>query len=180
MNCEEACVVAALAASGDASPAELCAFETHTTSCAACRAEGAGFETLRRQLRAMQDAKLPDSAYAAVRARVISEIDAGRRRRRRWILAGASLAVAAACSIGAFTLRRTVPIETLQAPAASTVIASVPVPAAPHGIRRVVRHRVAREPEAPTVVKMFTNDPDVVIYWVADAKVQSSKREIVQ
>jgi hypothetical protein len=39
---------------------------------------------------------------------------------------------------------------------------------------------VPREPEEPLVVHLFTSDPDVVIYWVADAKVKSSKKEIVQ
>jgi hypothetical protein len=56
----------------------------------------------------------------------------------------------------------------------------VPAPPAPRRIRRAVRHIVPREPEEPLVVHMFTNDPDVVIYWVADAKIKSSKKEIVQ
>ena len=178
MNCEQASVVAALAASGDATPAEICGFNAHVAVCAACHAEAIGFEVLREQLRAMQTAVLPDFAYAVVRARVASEINVGKRR--RWVLAGSSLLVMAASFIAAFTLHRTVPIEVRKAPAEAVVIAAIPAPPAPHRIRTAVRHTAPREPEAPIVVKMFTSDPDVIIYWVADAKVQSSKKEIMQ
>jgi hypothetical protein len=54
------------------------------------------------------------------------------------------------------------------------------VPSAPRRIRRVRRRIVPRAPEQPIVVHMFTSDPNVVIYWVADAKVKSSRKEIVQ
>lgn len=186
MNCEEACVAAALAASGDATPAELHALATHTAACAACLAEVAGFEALRGQLHAMRETSLPDSAYAAVRARVVSEID--ERRRRRWVLAWSSLAAAAAyCIVAAFALHRGEPVAAVRTPAAPVVIASIdgnelgiPAPPVPRRVRRVVKRTAPREPEAPIVVHMFTSDPDVVIYWVADAKVQSSKKEIVQ
>jgi hypothetical protein len=63
--------------------------------------------------------------------------------------------------------------------------ARIPAPPAPDRIRRAVKRVVPREPEAPIVVQpivvhMFTSDPNVVIYWVADAKVKSSNKEIVQ
>jgi hypothetical protein len=38
----------------------------------------------------------------------------------------------------------------------------------------------ASEPAEPLVVHMFTDDPDVVIYWIADARGSSSKKEIIQ
>ena len=137
----------------------------------------------------MRETPLPDSAYAAVRARVVSEIDGGRhtRRTRRWVLAWSSLVVAAACGlIAAFMLHRAVPIAAVRTAAAPLVIAKVeanewiPARLAPRRIRRVARRIAPREPEAPIVVHMFTSDPDVVIYWVADAQVKSSKKEIVQ
>jgi anti-sigma factor RsiW len=187
MNCEDAYAVAALAASGDAAPAELHALETHTAVCAACRAEVAGFKALRGRLRGMREAAAPDSAYAAVRARVVSEIDG--RRRRRWILAWSLLAAAAACCIIAvFALhRRAVPVARIQSPVAPVEIASVadgepriPAPPVRRTVKRAVRRIATRELAEPIVVHMFTSDPDVVIYWVADAKVKSSKKEIVQ
>jgi hypothetical protein len=186
MNCEEAGGLAALAVSGDATPTELHAFKTHTAACAACLAEVAAFEALRGQLHEMRKAAPPDSAYAAVRARVVSEIDG--RRRRRWVLAWSSLAVAAAYGmIAAFALHRSAPVAELRPPAAPVEIASVagnepqiPPPPVPRRIRRAVRRMATREPEEPLVVHMFTSDPNVVIYWVADAKIQSSNKEIVQ
>jgi hypothetical protein len=134
----------------------------------------------------MRDVWAPDSVYAAVRARVVSEIDG--RRRRRWIIGWSSLAVAAAYGIiAAFTLHRPVPVAVVPPLAAPLVIASVqddesriPAPPAPRRVRRAVRRIVPREPEEPIVVHMFTSDPNVVIYWVADTKVKSSKKEIVQ
>jgi anti-sigma factor RsiW len=102
MNCEEAWVAAALAASGDATQAELRTLETHTAGCAACLAEVAGFETLCSQLHQMREVSAPDSVYAAVRARVVSEIqwrETTGRRCRRWVLAWSPLAASAACGI---------------------------------------------------------------------------------
>jgi anti-sigma factor RsiW len=185
MNCEQACGVAALATSGDAAPAELQALEAHVVGCAACRAEVAAFEVLRGQLHAMREAVAPDSAYAAVRARVVSEIEDGRRR--RWVLAWSSVAVAACGIIAVFALRHAAPIAEVRPPVAPVEIAiiqenepRIPERAAPHRIRRAVRHVVARELAEPIVVHMFTSDPDVVIYWIADAKVKNSNKEIVQ
>jgi len=177
--------VAALAASGDATPEEFRALKTHTAVCAACQAELAGFEALRGRLQTLRDEGLPDSAYAAVRARVVSQI-AGRGR-RRWVWAWASLAAAACGVIAAFAVHRAAPVAEMRQSAAPVEIASVqeneplvPAPQAPRRIGRAVRRIVTREPEAPLVVHMFTSDPNVVMYWVADAKVRSSNKEIVQ
>ena len=186
MNCEEAYVVAALAASGDAAPADLHAFKTHAAACAACRAEAVAFEILRGQLLSLRETAAPDSAYAAMRARVVSEIDGGRRT-RHWVLAWSSLAAAVCGVIAAFTLHRAAPLVAVPLPTAPVVMASIQndeprisPPPEPRRIRRAARRIVSREPEAPIVVHMFTSDPDVVIYWIADAKVKKSKKEIVQ
>ena len=186
MNCEEAYVVAALAASGDAAPADLHAFKTHAAACAACRAEAVAFEILRGQLLSLRETAAPDSAYAAMRAHVVSAVDG--RRRRRWALAWSSLAVVAACAVvAALTLHRAAPLVAVPLPTAPVVMASIQndeprisPPPEPRRIRRAARRIVSREPEAPIVVHMFTSDPDVVIYWIADAKVKKSKKEIVQ
>jgi anti-sigma factor RsiW len=186
MSCDEACGVAALAASGDAAPAELHALEAHTAVCAACQAEVVGFEALRGQLHAMRETELPDSVYSAVRARVVSQIDGGRRR--RWVLAWSSLATAVACCIiAAFALRRAAPVAEMGPPVAPAVIASIqdevsriPAPPVPRRIRRTVRRIVPPERAEPIVVHMFTSDPNVVIYWVTDTNVKNSKKEIVQ
>lgn len=179
MNCDEALGIAALAASGDASPAELQEFNVHAAVCAACRSEIAGFGALLSQLQGMREAELPGSACAAVRARVISDIDG--RRRRRWVVAWSSLAVAACAIAMVFALHREAPVAVLRATRPPVEIASVldagpeiPAQSAPR-IRRVVRRIAQGKPAEPIVVHMFTNDPNVVIYWVAD-----SKKEIVQ
>jgi anti-sigma factor RsiW len=192
--------VAALAASGDATPAELHAFKTHAATCAACTAEAAAFDLLRRQLHSLGEAAAPVTVYAAVRARVVSEIEG--RGRRRWVLAWSSLAAVAACGvIAVFALHRAAPVAedlaVLRPPAASVAIASIQndnsrisPPPEPHRIRKIARRIVPQETGAPTVlqpigvqpivVHMFTSDPDVVIYWVADATVKSSKEEFMQ
>jgi hypothetical protein len=89
--------------------------------------------------------------------------------------------------VAAFALHRGTPVAAVRTPAAPVVIARVednelrvPAPPVPRRIRRAVKRIVPREPEAPIVVHMFTSDPDVVIYWVADTKVKNSNKEIVQ
>jgi len=175
MNCDQARAIAALAVSGDVSAVELQEFNVHAAMCEACRAEVAGFEALLGQLEGMRGDELPGAACAAVRARVISEI--GGRRHRRWVVAWSS-AAATACVIAAvFASHREAPVAVLRATRTPLEVASVqgaeteiPAPVAARHIRRAVRRIAQRRPPEPIVVHMFTNDPNVVIYWVADAK----------
>ncbi len=190
MNCEVARELAALAASGDTTAAEMRGLEAHLAGCADCRAEAEGFRALCGQLAGMRKESVPEAVYAAVRARVLAKV--GARGRSGWRVVCAGLAAVVACSlILMVALRPVVP--------RNTVVSSVePPPMDDRGAEKMeepgpgvlVRHvhRVSRRvvPNAvpadaePLVVKMITDDPDVIIYWIADGKGRSQGKEIVQ
>lgn len=175
MTCEQARELAALAASGDVTAAERRALDLHYSDCAECRAEVEGFGDLLAELNAMRDEMLPESAGVAVRARVLAEIP--ERRRSEWMAAWPALAAVVACSAVLVVLLRPVaPVRQPQVPA-EPVIASATEESpkiTPEPAKRVTVHRrITPKPTEPVVVHMFTNDPDVVIYWIGDNRKSS-------
>jgi hypothetical protein len=177
MTCEQARELAAPAASGDVTAAESRALDLHNSGCPECRAEAEGFEDFLAQLNAMRDEDFPESAGTAVRARVLAEIPT--QQRPGWLAAWPAFAAVLACSAVLVVLLRPVaPIAMPKAPAPPTV-ANVPesAPAAMAEVVRAVQPRraVHPKPAEPVVVHMFTSDPDVVIYWIADSNRKSSE-----
>lgn len=187
MNCEQASELAALAASGDVTDAERLALESHVAGCAGCRAELVALEAMCGQLAAMRSESAAEHVYLAVRSRVIAEIS--QRRRPRWLAAWPAFAAVAACSlILLVTLHRDLPVvnqppERQFTALAASVHEDAPAVPASAVLRRTRRHavrQVASVSDEPLVVHMFTSDPDVVIYWVANAKGRGSEKEIIQ
>ena len=142
----------ALHAGGDLPAADAAEVEAHLAACEDCRgvaaAYGAGIELLREAHRE----PLGEAHYAAVRARVLSELQRERRPAWRRIWVGGLVAVAAAA-----------------------VLLLWPRPVAPARVvhpRRAVARAVVSKPEKrpmePLVVKLLTDDPNVIIYWIAD------------
>lgn len=177
MTCEQARELAALAVSGDVNAAERRALDLHNSGCAECRAEAEGFEDLLLELGAMRGDALPESAGAALRARVLAEIP--NRRRPGWLVAWPAFAAVLACSAVLVVVLRPVATVPPPAPPAAPLVASVPIIPPPVEGAPVKPHKAVRprpsEPEEPTVVHMFTSDPDVVIYWIADVDRKSSE-----
>lgn len=125
----------------------------HITECADCRA-------LDREVR------LNSAALAELRNEVIPVRAA--RRRWPWVAAAAAAVIIAAVSW-----------PTAPAPVPSPPVAVLrPVPAAPvmpsvvkaQPVRQARRPRPKPAPQTaePLMVKFFTDDPDVVIYWLID------------
>ena len=115
-----------------------------------------------------------------MRARVVAELEQQRRwgalwaRRRAWSYGLAAVAVALLVMLALRTGRtpqRRAPV--VAANHQPVVVARKRIGPPPH--RRVVRHGVRSnvpatpDPE-PLIVKLQTDDPDVVIYWIADRK----------
>jgi hypothetical protein len=186
MNCEQARELAALAASGDLTPMELSTLESHTADCSECGAEAAAFEELCGQLSAMRE-DAPGHVYSAVRARVAAEILD--RNRSRWFAMWPVFAAVVTCALvlAIVLLRRESPQVERPSPPASVEVAAAQI--APPDVfapwpKRRVRRTAARVatpvPDEPLVVHMFTDDPDVVIYWIADARGKRSEKEIIQ
>jgi anti-sigma factor RsiW len=186
VTCEQARDLAALAASGDITQAELSALESHNAICSKCRAETEAFEIMCGQLAGMREESAPEHVYSAVRARVAAEIS--HRRRPGWTAAWVGFAVAATSGLlVAIMLRFPAPVVKQPVASAPVEAASVQtdspdvfVPSPKRRVRRTAMRTKAPVPAEPLVVHMFTSDPDVVIYWIADARGISSKKEIIQ
>jgi len=205
MNCGEWEERIALHAGCDLPPMEAAAVDRHVAECAACQALLSGLRQTAGLLREAHSEPVESAHYAAVRARVLSEL-AGRQR-PRW--AYALLAAAAMLLLVAVwpKARRVVvtprpqPVPVAQAlmPPVSAFSGADPLgaPSGP-GTPWVRRPRPAASgvtrkggpggpprtrgsapplqqvepssPPEPLVVKLITDDPDVVIYWISEGK----------
>jgi anti-sigma factor RsiW len=187
-SCEQARELAALAPSGDLTPVELCALDMHLGTCAECREAANALEALYGQLSTMQNVQVPDYAYASVRTKVMAGIKIPRRP--GWLAAWPAFAAALACTVALVALLQPrLPVETASRPSASQApveVASVDSPApsftaaSPRKPRPVVTRQKSQQSTEPLVVQMFTDDPDVVIYWIADASPNRSEKETIQ
>lgn len=125
---------------------------------------------LSEALRELRDAaEIPPVAYAAVRARAMERVAEGRRRVWPLWIAAAT----AAAGVASMLFLRTTPPATPPVAAAIPVAASpAPAPVPPLPIVRVRhrRHPKPALPGEPLQIKMLTDDPDVVIYWIVDKK----------
>ena len=182
MNCSDWEERIALHAGGDLPPAEAAEVERHLRECAGCQVLASELQQSLAWLKEEHDEPLPGAHFLAVRARVMAELEHQRWRgapwaRRRW---GYGLAAAAAVVLLAMLALRPgrTPVVAVRTNRSLTVAALSP-PAvrepvvAPQPHRRVARRVVKREPAPqpePLIVKLQTDDPNVVIYWIADRK----------
>jgi anti-sigma factor RsiW len=183
MTCKDWEERIALHAGGDLPAAEAAEVEAHLEACDECRgvavAFGAGLELLREAHRE----PLGEAHYAAVRARVLSELQRERRPvwRRIWVCGLVAVAAAAILLLWPRPVHTPARIEiAVIRPAAPNIERPRPVAPAPvmrprraaSLVRRVPREAAVSEPEKrpvePLVVKLLTDDPNVIIYWIAD------------
>jgi anti-sigma factor RsiW len=187
MNCSDWEERIALHAGGDLPPAEAAEVERHLRECAGCQVLASGLQRSLAWLKEEHDEPLAGAHFSAVRARVVAELEQQRRRgalwaRRRW---GYGLAAAAAVVLLAMLALRPVrtPVAASHKQPLSDVrgsdtseprtLESGTAPSHPPPHRRVARRKVKQEPAAqpePLIVKLQTDDPNVVIYWIADGK----------
>jgi predicted anti-sigma-YlaC factor YlaD len=173
MNCAESQEKIALFTGADLPADEAVAVEAHLSVCADCRAFEQELSEARVMLLSMRSVE--ESDVAAVRSRVLGELQT---RKVRSIFAWMPYAAAAGVAALMFGLAiewRTPPTE----PRASAigVVVTPTEPRASASVRvatkRVAKRKPRIKPEAqrpaePTVVTLFTDDPDVVIVWIAD------------
>ena len=179
MNCSDWEERIALHAGGDLPPAEAAEVERHLRECAGCQVLASELQQSLAWLKEEHDEPLPGAHFLAVRARVVAERENQRRPlwRRAWGYGLAAVAVVALLVMLALRPGRT-PVVAVRTNRSLTVAALSP-PAvrepvvAPQPHRRVARRVVKREPAPqpePLIVKLQTDDPNVVIYWIADRK----------
>jgi len=171
MRCAEWEERIALHAGGDGA-GEAAEVARHLDECAECRE----FEReLRETLALLGGAHaeaIPAAAYTAVRARVRGAIG---RRRRGWVLGSAC--AAAVVVLGMAGIERemmrieTLPRVALAPPPSAPVMAQTHGhPASPVVNSRPRQRRAARSAPETILVKLETDNPEVVIYWIAETK----------
>lgn len=177
MNCRNWEERIALYAGGDLSPREAGDVERHLAECSECREFAAAVTESLAALREVHEEPLEAAHLAAVRARVLAQLEPKRRSAWRWAWIPALAAVLVAGFFLAGTGRAPVqpPLVALAPPPAPLVPPPAPVnpepPPAKKPPQRVVRvHRAKRTPPSaePLMVKLITDDPNVVIYWIAN------------
>jgi hypothetical protein len=227
----------ALHAGGDLRPDEAAEMERGLAECSECAAIAEGYRAQGRVLATAHDETIAPASYAAVRARVLAELERGRRRTWQWVWVGA----AAAAVVIAFALsprgvrapergdqtavsgvapRVDVPGDTASAgvsreprrsPAEAgdgtlkrapqlrgaaaqnravvtperrveeaTQIAGSPIGPggeaagkAPLPDGRRASPDVVEAKKEPLAITLYTDDPDVVIYWISDEEGES-------
>ena len=144
----------------------------HIAECPGCQVFASGLrQTLADLRRAHTEEEIASAHYAAVRARVMAEL----RPRRPWGWVWAAAGVAAAVFVALSVESRMKVAELPQ----REIVAVVPPPPAAPVVRqaepetragRPVQRARARAKTEEVVMKIETGNPDVVIYWIAEAK----------
>ncbi len=189
MNCRDWEERLALYAGGDLAPAERAELERHLGECAGCQVFLSGMAEGLRVLREAHADAPAEAHFAAVRARVLAQLESKRRPwwTKGWIFAAAAAAAVLLIALAVRPGRVAERPPVLRQPEVAVVKPPAPVlpPRESVPVRKV--HRRVRlkpappeparlrpappvRPEQPLVVKLVTDDPDVVIYWIGDTK----------
>jgi anti-sigma factor RsiW len=178
MNCSDWEERIALHAGDDLPPAEAAGVERHLRECAGCQVLASGLQQSLALLREAHDEPLAAAHFSAVRARVVAKLEKGRRPSwwRAWTygLAAAAVALLAMLALRpgrtpvAVPTNRSLTFAALSPPGVAARKQAGGPPPHRRAARGVVRANVP-EPE-PLIVKLVTDDPNVVIYWIADGK----------
>jgi hypothetical protein len=156
-----------------AGESESVALEEHLDVCGQCRDFARELELNRA---ALQTGEIHPAAFDAVRLRVLDEIRAKKRRGAWWAW---SAVAAAACMAMLCVLvflqgwKNPAPPKPLVAAKNPPKIEWTPAPVHPRVLHKfgpvTASAGPAHHPE-PLVVKMLTNDPNVIIIWLVDQK----------
>ena len=177
MNCSDWEEQIALHTGGDLPPAEAAEVERHLRECAGCQVLASGLKQSLALLREAHDEPLAAAHFSAVRARVVAELEKGRRPSWWWAWTYGLAAVAVALLVmlalrpGRTPERRAPVVAANHPPVIVARVSAAPPPARRRVARRAVRPIVPDTPTLePLIVKLQTDDPNVVIYWIADRK----------
>lgn len=141
----------------------------HLEACVECRELEEALRADMAAWRAAHDKETPHPAhYTAVRARVMAAVRADRRRRMwRFVLIGAAASLAVVIAL-------LVEPRPARVPPAPTVVRVEPPPPPllpaplPVAKQRRPKRRTVESHAQPVLVKLLTDDPNVVIYWIMD------------
>ncbi len=132
-------------------------------------------EEFEKNAAAMRDLTIPPAAFAAVRQRVLSGIRSKQRPKKAWW--GWSVVAAAACAAILFVLylpsnppRPSAIIAKMDPPKIEWTPAVAPPVHYKSSGRYLAQASPVRKTEPLAVVKMLTDDPNVIIIWLLDQK----------
>lgn len=170
MHCKDWEERVALHVGGDLPAAELAAVERHLAECAACQVLWSGMKEGLELLQGAHAEPLPPASYTAVRGRVMAELAAGRAWwwwRRAGGLAAAAVVMLVALAVWPEPRVQPLPRLALAKPTAPEIHLTQAPPlfrAAP----LIRAARVGKRSAQPLLVRLVTEDPNIVIYWIAD------------
>jgi anti-sigma factor RsiW len=165
MNCVEWEERIALHAGGDLAPGESAEVERHLAGCPACHEFWTGLCGTLNILRDEHRAGIDPAHFTAVRSNVIAEIERGRKtwRRLAWV---SGVGIAAALMIGLALRPAPLPAPPLRV---AVRIPSVPLtPRAEKPANSRLQAKSLPHKGQPVLIKLQTDDPKIVIYWIAD------------
>jgi anti-sigma factor RsiW len=171
MSCAKLEEKIALYAGGDLSPQDTGQVEDHLAACSSCRELAEALAENRAAFRDLRGEELSPAVFQAVRHRVLSEIgERPQPQTWRW-----AIAFAGVVAVVAF-LWRAPDVEAPLPGRPQIAQVSLKLPSRdrqgavkPRAVTRVAKalSPVPQEPKPePLMVKLITDDPDVVIYWL--------------
>ena len=168
MNCRDWEEKVALYAGGDVAPG----VEEHLTGCAGCQELANGLRESLGLLREAHGEAVDEAHLAAVRARVLSKLQRGGRPWWVWAMAAAAVLVVVGVAVRPRPVVVVAPVARVETPVIVPRVENT-APAAGRSARATrarVAPAVAVERGEPLMVKLITDDPDVIIYWISDGK----------
>jgi hypothetical protein len=200
MKCRYSETDVALYVEGDLAPVHACDMQAHLLSCEPCRDLASSLRESQAVLKGLRQDTVSAAALSSVRARVLAEVSGTGVRSAwgRWVYAVAGAVFVAVVCVGfALQMREPVPSEIplltkeggREAPGWSLTpesSARATTPSAPSAQPPLLRKEgnktrkrpivpqaepeVPAEPPTPLMVKLLTDDPNIVIYWLVDQK----------
>lgn len=174
MHCKDWEERVVLHAGGDLPADQAFAVERHLAGCSGCQVLWSGMKESLDLLHEAHAEPLPAAAYTAVRGRVMAELARRRIWRRYWVagLAGAA-AMLVALTLAIWPEHRVQPLPPValaipKAPEVQLIPVSPSPRPRPRALERRVVARRKTEPRQPLLVRLVTDDPNVVLYWIAD------------
>ncbi len=175
MSCHKYQKMTALHVAGDLPEAKVPRLEEHLGGCPACRSLAEELRASQSALEALRGEPVEEAALEQVRQRVLARIATEGQPARRLGWAYALAAGLAVVAVGALWNVAYRPAPHAPQPAVAVVPRQAgPAPAEsdktgvlPHRAPRVKRPAPAAE---PLLVKLITDDPEVIIYWLIEKK----------
>jgi hypothetical protein len=179
----------ALYAGNDLAQSKMDAISAHLQLCEPCRLIVEDLRETQSAFQSIRQDTVSASALALLRTSLLEQVAARNARRpwTRWVygLAGAGLAAVAVLGLLSFFPGRNVPVQTsavyaparpMESPLTVETVHSIQSTVSVPRVKRVRHSRqrhvasdeASSKPPQEIVVKLLTDDPNIIIYWLVD------------